>query len=231
MRAMRPMRLTLAVAIAASLFVGAAFVFGGLACIDAIEPDGKIVSLQGGATLDAAQGLMAQDPPAACTDAGKPGNPCMAAGTCCGSAQGIEICALDGGTNGTCITPPALHTVNTWTALYADYFGGTGRAACSGDGNCHGSASQPGAIASNGYVCPPDDSDGCYTTITSSGAALIQSGLSFQDDALYLYLRKPDSLEGTTLNNMPLAPTELYVFTPADLDRISAWIDAGAPNN
>jgi hypothetical protein len=225
------MRRTTTLGIAILLPLLGAFVFGGLACIDAIEPDGKIVSLQGGSTLDTAQGLMAQEPPAGCTDAGKPGNPCAAAGTCCGSAQGIEICAFDGGTNGTCITPPALQTANTWTALYADYFGGTGRAACSGDGNCHGSASQPGAIASNGYVCPPDDSDGCYTTITSSTAGLIQSGLSFQDDALYQYLRKPASLAGTTLNNMPLEPTALYVFTPADLDRISAWIDAGAPNN
>jgi hypothetical protein len=30
---------------------------------------------------------------------------------------------------------------------------------------------------------------------------------------------------------MPLEPTQIYMFSQTDLDRISAWIDAGMPNN
>jgi hypothetical protein len=30
---------------------------------------------------------------------------------------------------------------------------------------------------------------------------------------------------------MPLAPTQIYEFSQTDVDRISAWIDAGTPNN
>jgi hypothetical protein len=225
------MKFTMALGVLASLPLGFAFAFGGVACIDALEADGTIQGLQGGSTLDSAEELTPQKPAGACTDAGTPGNPCALASICCGAEQGAEICTFNGMASGTCTVPKPLGTATTWTALYADYFGGTGRAACSGDGQCHGAATQAGVSPSGGYVCPPDDKDGCYTSLTSQTAALISPGLSFQNDALYQYLRKPTSLAGTTLNNMPKTPTEVYTFSAKDLDRIAAWVAAGAKND
>jgi hypothetical protein len=202
-----------------------AFVLHGTGCVSLVDGDGSISGLSGGAPFDAP--LTQQNPlpvptgQVACSEAGLPGGNCVDAGDCCGiAAPASEICFFDGMSSGVCKAEPEAGTGSTWTELYADYFGGNGRAACAGNGSCHGSSSQLGAGASM-YICPPDGDAGkdtCYTTMVSSGTAsqLIASVLRS--------VKCPACL-------MPQAPTQIYEFSQTDVDRISAWIDAGTPNN
>jgi hypothetical protein len=176
----------------------------------------------GGASSDAR--LAQQNPTGVagtCSDGGLPAASCAAAGDYCGiAAPASEICFFDGMSSGVCAAEPEAGTGSTWTELYNDYFGGHGRAACAGNGTCHGSSSQPGAGYSN-YVCPPDGDAGketCYETIVGSGVA----------SQLVTSVLRSVSCPGCL---MPLAPTQIYTFSQTDLDRISAWIDAGMPNN
>jgi hypothetical protein len=208
-----------------------AFVLHGTGCVSPVDSAGNIMGLSGGSLVDAqlAQqnppGVPAPTGPVTCPDAGLPGGNCMAAGDCCGiAAPASEICFFDGMSSGMCATEPEAGTGSTWTELYADYFGGHGRAACAGNGGCHGSGSQPGG-AITGYVCPPDGDagkDSCYTTLTSYLQG--NGGLpSFVTGVL-----RSVACPGCA---MPLVPTQIYTFSQTDVDRISAWIDAGAPNN
>jgi len=200
-------------------------VSAGTACVDSLATDGALDGLDGGGTLDAAAGLTPQAPPAleaVCTTAANAGSPCSAAGACCGVASGKEICSFGGAAQGTCELEPPLHEGNTWADLYADYFGGTGRAACAGNGSCHGSTGAAGYLMS-GYLCPPDDPTPCYDSITSREMDLILPGMAFDQDGLYSILRKVDP-KGTISGEMPAEPTEVYAFTQTDIARISAWV-------
>jgi hypothetical protein len=62
-------------------------------------------------------------------------------------------------------------------------------------------------------------------------AGLITKGEMFEGDYLHQVLRKENAGDAGGLGNMPLAPTQIYAFTGADLDRIGAWIAAGFPND
>jgi len=118
-------------------------------------------------------------------------------------------------------------TTRTWTDLYADYFGNAQRAACAGNGTCHGTAAQTGAQSSGGFVCPLGDKDACYKSLTSKDVGLVTAGDTTSDpkqSGLYGILRKT-----TGGGTMPKSPP--YQFTPADLDRLTAWLKAGAPND
>jgi hypothetical protein len=62
--------------------------------------------------------------------------------------------------------------------------------------------------------------------------ALIVSGQPFTSDYLYTTaLRSADNLGG----QMPLRPPPgypgVYTFTDLDIQRLTAWVDAGFPNN
>jgi hypothetical protein len=137
---------------------------------------------------------------------------------------------------------------NAWAALYTDYFGAPqmladggfmgGRAACSGTpGNCHGDGDAAGAAGSMGYVCAGEPTDAgkdeCYTSLTTNGFKLLTPGTPFMSDLLYVgVLRSTENPNGT----MPLGPpaaysSNTYVFTDEDIGRLSAWVDAGFPNN
>jgi hypothetical protein len=121
----------------------------------------------------------------------------------------------------------SLDAGSTWTDLYRDYFGTTGVASCAGDGFCHGGTSQHGYVVS-GYLCPPGNKNGCYAGITSpadGGAGLLTPGDSFHQDYISQVLRQEHDAGG----GMPKSPD--YTFTPVDIERISGWIEAGAPNN
>jgi hypothetical protein len=207
-----------------------AFVLHGTGCVSPVGSDGSIMGLSGGSLVDAP--LAQQNPPSVpmtssttCTDAGEPGATCVAAGSCCGiQPPATEICFFDGMSSGVCQTEPEAGTGSTWTELYADYFGGHGRAACAGNGGCHGSASQTGSVVT-GYVCPPDGDagkDSCYTTLTSYLQGI--GGLPMFVTGVLRSVACPGCA-------MPLVPTQIYTFSQTDVDRISAWIDAGAPNN
>ncbi len=120
----------------------------------------------------------------------------------------------------------------TWSGLYADYFGPTGRATCTFSPNgCHAAPGDPGASAT-GYVCAAGK-DGCYLGITSanakseSGNPLVVPG---DADASFLpqIIRKPD--DGSGQLRMPLLPNTVH-FCPSDVDRVRTWIQNGAKND
>ena len=127
----------------------------------------------------------------------------------------------------------------TWTALYKDYFGPTGKANCSSiSSSCHGSHDDTGG-GTSGFVCATSK-DSCWQSATMgtdcSSAVMpcpiVPTG-GTQDPTmtgLYKNLHKTD---GT--GTMPLfgATTRMkgYVFTPTDLARITQWIKEGAQDN
>ena len=117
-----------------------------------------------------------------------------------------------------------LSSGHSWAELYSDYFGNPGRAACAGNGSCHGDANQPGSQNSN-YVCALNDKDGCYNSITSATAALVLTNDPTNSPLTTQVLRHADGSAG----NMPKSPP--YAFTTSALQRIQDWIKAGAPND
>jgi hypothetical protein len=134
---------------------------------------------------------------------------------------------------------------NTWTALYADYFGppqpvdggyAGGRASCAAAADCHGIATQTGALSSK-FVCA--DQLGCYQSITSQAAianrpVLLPLGEPFSEDYLYTTTLRSAQYPAGVLR-MPLAAPPVYptayTFSETDVERIAAWVEAGAPNN
>jgi hypothetical protein len=144
---------------------------------------------------------------------------------------------------------------HTWSDLYACYFGPTGQASCSGQGTCHGSCSGTGALTS-GFVCG-GTKESCYLAImqpnccgqitsdAGAEAAAAECAASFPPvvpqggasdpttTTLWTALRGVDPKKVVGLHNMPFTstPGQGYTFSAADLDRISAWIEEGAPQN
>jgi hypothetical protein len=179
-------------------------------------------------------------------------------GTLPGVTGGAETDAATGLALQRAPGPPYPYTPltpgNGWTSLYTDYFGAPqkladggfsgGRAACSGNGICHGDAGQTGAQVS-GYICAGDATDAgkdeCYASITSSmlTTVLLMPGASFVDQGLWGQLNSVENTSGP----MPLGPPDAasptpdagnypaYQFSAEDLARLSAWVDAGFPNN
>lgn len=116
----------------------------------------------------------------------------------------------------------------TFTDLYRDLFGPTGKASCAGDGLCHGAPEKAGAKGSSGFVC--SDATTCWTTLTTGGSALVTASdaSSPTTSALYLTLRHRRD-DGSIVGNMPKRP--LYVFSSASMDRVTTWIRNGAKND
>lgn len=129
--------------------------------------------------------------------------------------------------------PPA-----SWRGLYRDFFGQRADASCAGNGTCHAAAGNPGAKVSN-FVCA--DLDGCYQSLRTakdpdprvSSRALVEDADVAKPAGAYLFsvirYRTPD---GVSVENrgMPLLPRD-YAFNPAAIDRMQAWIAAGAKND
>jgi hypothetical protein len=93
------MRITVAMRLSVSVPLGVFLFASGAACVDSLGSDGQLLGLNGGETVDAAAGLAPQNPPgpaSECTAAGKPGQPCTMAITCCGVTQGSGICNFNG---------------------------------------------------------------------------------------------------------------------------------------
>ncbi len=117
----------------------------------------------------------------------------------------------------------------TWSALYADFFGPKGQASCGGGGteggDCHGSVTQHGYMASN-FLCPleGDASAECWKGMTSKG----DGGANLVD------VQFDAGLGGLLCQNycvgiMPLNCT--YYFSPDDMSRIHAWVKAGGKDD
>jgi hypothetical protein len=145
---------------------------------------------------------------------------------------------------------------STWTDLYGCYFGPGGVASCSALGYCHGGARDPGG-GGESFVCGPTK-DTCWQGITNTFQTCGFDGGPFWDSGaasaawVVTWLRQvPSAYPPGTLNLLmpcnatfpttapgavpapqclPSAGRE-YTFTPADMARINAWIDAGALNN
>jgi|SRR5579863_414133 len=126
----------------------------------------------------------------------------------------------------------------TWQYLYTCYFGPTGVAGCSAQGNnCHGTAASVGA--NSGYwVCGPT-SDTCWQGMTTGMPALptlVRSGVTDPTQTvLYSAIHKSTGTVAAAANNMPLASIDSqlpsYTFTPSDVACIAGWIKAGAKND
>ena len=109
----------------------------------------------------------------------------------------------------------------TWTGIYNDYFGPTGRASCGGS-SCH-LAGQGGDIASK-FICP--DQAGCYTSLTGVSQLVLPTDAPAPGKSkLMRNLRQVGNA-----GKMPSGGST-FVFDAADIARISAWIAAGAQND
>jgi hypothetical protein len=160
-----------------------------------------------------------------------------------GSLKGGELLVVDPESNAAC----AADAGATWPNLYACYFGPNGQATCAGQNACHGSFDDPGG--SLGFVCG-DTPDSCYKGFTTypwrqrtndAGDLVVvtgDAGAVASAKAVELNLRGP-GLAGqmpcdlTLAGGIPTCDTQgrAYGFSSADIARINAWIDAGAPPN
>ena len=127
----------------------------------------------------------------------------------------------------------ALGTGTKFTDLYTDFFGPGAQSKCAGTGACHGAATQAGAQASGGYVCPDDATtkEQCRMTmiqfiIVDPTSRASTCGKPFSQSYMYSVLRKSTP---SGENNMPLSPA--FVFDDAALARIDTWVEAGCPDN
>jgi hypothetical protein len=149
----------------------------------------------------------------------------------------------------------------TWTSLYADFFGPSGKASCSAQTSCHGDPTQSGTQVS-GFLCGTTK-DSCWHGLTSSlgtdaggfGLPAILPVSSSDAGAtdptktpFYLALHQATSgdnsqcgLQGANIAfdcNMPCGDpvtcheqNSTYLFTTDDLARIATWIQLGAQDN
>lgn len=108
----------------------------------------------------------------------------------------------------------------TFTDLYRDFFGPQAPASCSGPGltACHGAKDHSGG---NIFVCAADKAE-CRT-----GIAGLAAGATFKDSLLFDILRKNPAFGS---NRMPKAP-KTYTFEQPAIDRIGAWVAAGAKDD
>jgi hypothetical protein len=126
----------------------------------------------------------------------------------------------------------------TWRGIYRDYFGRRSEASCAGNGQCHDSADRLGAKRSQ-FVC--GDVDGCYKSLRTSidldprisTRPLVADADIPNPSGAYLFkvisYREPDgTLQANRL--MPQIPAD-YAFMPVAINRMQAWIAAGAKNN
>jgi hypothetical protein len=110
---------------------------------------------------------------------------------------------------------------STFSDLYRDFFGPTGRASCGAQSICHVPGGT-GAQTSGGYVCVPDRV-GCWASMTST---IVPDGGSASPELTTLYkaLRKAPPTPGSG----PMPRNSSFAFCPDDLKRIAAWISTGA---
>ena len=126
----------------------------------------------------------------------------------------------------------------SWKGIYRDFFGRRAKGSCAGNGGCHDDPRKPGAKVSN-FVC--GDVEGCYRSLRTakdpdprvSMFALVEDKDIASPDAAYLFsILRYRNAEGTLVPNrgMPQIPSD-YAYSSADIDRMKAWIKAGAKND
>ena len=138
---------------------------------------------------------------------------------------------------------------DTWTGLYACYFGRGGQASCAGEDNCHGGPSEKGTHVS-GFVCTSKDT--CWASMTQlvDGAGEFPivcldslgcpGGTSDPTQAeLWAALQRAGVTNPMPKSdNMPCGdPTVCdpgashFTFDASDLAHISTWLQQGAQDN
>lgn len=126
----------------------------------------------------------------------------------------------------------------SWRGIYRDFFGRRAQASCAGTGTCHESESRAGAKISN-FICA--DVDACWMSLRTakdpdprvSMRALVEESDVASPEGAYLFkVIRYRTKDGTLVPNrgMPQAPRD-YAFTAEDIDRMQAWIRAGAKND
>jgi hypothetical protein len=128
-------------------------------------------------------------------------------------------------TNPDCIPGGSgAHAGNSWTDLYTCYFGTSGTDSCAGSvGNCHGTGTDPGGSI---WACGMT-SDSCYKGMTGYIGLQVTTSKS---DPTMAHLYQVICSQGGP-GYMPLFCPPGTSVGSADLDRIAAWVGAGAPEN
>jgi hypothetical protein len=144
-----------------------------------------------------------------------------------GAAASLVACGSSGsgdtGTSAYCLDAGDRGDGSRFTDLYRDFFGPTGGASCSAQSICH----VPGGTGfmTSGYECFPDQ-NGCWASMTSS---IVPDGGTAMPETTTLYraLRKAPPTPGSG----PMPRNSTFAFCPADLERITTWIQSGAQND
>jgi hypothetical protein len=126
----------------------------------------------------------------------------------------------------------------SWRAIYGTFFGRRAKGSCAGNGTCHDGPDKGGAKSSN-FVC--GDVEGCYRSLRmakspdprGSMSALVEDKDIASPDGAHLFtVLRYRTADGNLLANrgMPLIPSD-YAYSAAEIDRMKAWIRAGAKND
>lgn len=112
----------------------------------------------------------------------------------------------------------------TWSALYADLFGPSGRASCAGSGSaCHASESSEGA-ARSAFVCADEAS--CLESMKGESSLISASSSAQPENAFLVGVLRKKKADGSIVGTQPMSP--LFVFHSKSIERIKTWIGAGA---
>jgi hypothetical protein len=138
------------------------------------------------------------------------------------------------------VTEPAFADASptSWRGIYRDFFGRRAKASCAGNGTCHDSPDKPGSKISN-FICA--DVDGCYTSLRTakdpdprvSVVSLVEDADIAAPENAYLFkVIRFRTADGTLVPNrgMPQLPRD-YAYSAEEIDRMKAWIKAGAKND
>lgn len=112
----------------------------------------------------------------------------------------------------------------TWSDLYADFFGPSGRAGCAGPGNaCHASEDAEGS-ARSAFVCP--DEAGCVESILGRSNLVRSTDTEKPEAAFLINVLRRKNADGKIVGTQPKLP--LFVFHEKSIERIKKWIADGA---
>jgi hypothetical protein len=128
---------------------------------------------------------------------------------------------------------PDFGTGTTWTDLYRDIFGPTGKpGSCSLESNCHGAnaAKDPKAGANDPAGIKCFDQKSCRQSFFTAGLLNSSSAKNPDNAPLFGVLRlcQPN---GSAVGIMPKDPVASFKADGSNVQRIKAWIRAGAPDN
>ncbi len=126
-----------------------------------------------------------------------------------------ETGTSDGGpTDGACNAPDAA----TWTQLYTDYFGPTGKGQCGKASGCHLDSTGGGQI----WICG-STKESCYQGMKNNVIPCNAAGSRMPE-----ILRKAN--DPFAPGKMPADPASV-TYDDQDIAKISGWINAGAKND